>query len=71
MIGLRLRNLRESAFLTQAEVAAKMGVTKSRVSAIERAGDAQYSTVVAFAKACGYDVEFVNRPAGAGSTPEK
>ena len=60
-IGPRLRHLRESAFLTQADVAAKMGVTKSRVSAIERGKDAKYSTVVAFAKACGYELEFINR----------
>ena len=38
-----------------------MGVTKSRVSAIERGKDAKYSTVVAFAKACGYELEFINR----------
>jgi transcriptional regulator with XRE-family HTH domain len=52
-IGDFLRQVRERAELTQAELAAKLGVTQSAVAKIEGRDDVLVSTLISFVKAAG------------------
>jgi transcriptional regulator with XRE-family HTH domain len=52
--GFTLQQMRKAAGLSQRTIASRMGVTPSRVSAIERTGpDLQLGTVSAYLKALG------------------
>lgn len=52
-IGEYLRQIRDKAGLTQAEVAAALGVGQSAVSKLEARSDILFSTLQAFVKAVG------------------
>lgn len=53
MIGHRLAEIRHSRGLTQQQIAARMGVTKGRVSQIERGHIAGYGLLARYAGALG------------------
>lgn len=61
-IGLTLRRLRESANLTQGEIGKRMPtkITKQRISTIESSDDLQFSTVVAYLAAVGYEIQIIH-----------
>ncbi len=58
-IGEYLRQFREEAGLTQAEVAEKLGTSQSAVAKIEGRDDVLLSTLIAYVKAAGgrYEIE--------------
>lgn len=60
--GIRLYELRRARGLSQAELAKRLGVTQTRISAIERAEDLNLSTLQRYVDALGgrlkADVEF-------------
>ncbi|WP_433576732.1 helix-turn-helix domain-containing protein [Nocardia brasiliensis] len=53
MIGHRLAEIRRSRGLTQQQIAARMGVTKGRISQIERGQIAGYELLARYATALG------------------
>ncbi|ASF11608.1 putative transcriptional regulator [Nocardia brasiliensis NBRC 14402] len=53
MIGHRLAEIRRSRGLTQQQIAARMGVTKGRISQIERGQIAGYELLARYAAALG------------------
>ncbi|WP_280444487.1 helix-turn-helix domain-containing protein [Nocardia brasiliensis] len=53
MIGHRLAEIRRSRGLTQQQIAARMGVTKGRISQIERGQIAGYELLARYAVALG------------------
>jgi ribosome-binding protein aMBF1 (putative translation factor) len=54
----RLYDARRAVGMSQAEVAAEMGVTQANVSRIERADDLQLSTLDKYVRALGGRLEF-------------
>jgi len=52
-IGQALRELRERAGLTQAEVADRLGATQPEISKLERRTDMRLTTIRAYVVACG------------------
>jgi transcriptional regulator with XRE-family HTH domain len=61
--GQRLRELRKAAGLTQADVAARMGTTQSRISEWETAAHTPFVTEVPeLAEALGVDVAELFKP---------
>ena len=62
-IGVLLRQARQKAGLTQAEVAERLDTKKSAISRIEnRAGDIRLSTLERYAKAIGWSLALDLRP---------
>jgi transcriptional regulator with XRE-family HTH domain len=53
LAGLRLHEIRKDAGLSQAELAERLGITQSRVSALERAEDVKVSTLQGYVAALG------------------
>ncbi len=60
--AVALADLREGR-VTQAELAAVLGVSQRRVSAIEHSADVQVSTLSAYLEKLGYDLELCARSA--------
>jgi hypothetical protein len=56
---LPLRAMREGGRKTQADIAEAMGISQGVVSELERREDALVSTLRAYAKACGGELELV------------
>lgn len=54
-----LRRMRESAALTQAEIARRMDVKAAVVSRLERFGATTLQALVGYAEACGYRIRIV------------
>jgi predicted transcriptional regulator/DNA-binding XRE family transcriptional regulator len=53
VLGISLRNLRHGAGLTQAQIAARLGVNQAAISKIERRGDVHISSLVKYIEALG------------------
>lgn len=69
-LGYRLRGVREEAGLTQAELAARLGVTQQAVSRAEQwSANPTVALVARWAEACGGDLEirlWIDRPSPSG-----
>ena len=50
-----MARMRKTAGRRQSDIAERMGVAQSRISAIEAATDLQVSTITRYCKACGFD----------------
>jgi len=68
--AVALADLREGR-VTQAELAAVLGVSQRRVSAIEHSADVQVSTLSAYLEKLGYDLELCARSATGERIPLK
>lgn len=56
-----LLTMRNSAGLTQEQVAERMGTRKSNISRLERGrGNPSWKTLTGYAKACGYDIQLTS-----------
>lgn len=60
-IGAALRRARAHAGLTQQELAGRLGMTQPEVSKLERRGDARLSSVRAYVRALGGELELTAR----------
>jgi predicted transcriptional regulator len=59
LLEMDLRTLREAAGLTQGELAAKVDITQSQLSKMERREDHRISTLRRYVKALGGELEVV------------
>ena len=64
LLEMDLRALREAAGLTQGELAAKVEITQSQLSKLERREDHRISTLRRYVKALGGELEVVAVVAG-------
>jgi len=64
LLDMDLRALREAAGLTQEELAAKVDITQSQLSKLERREDHRISTLRRYVKALGGELEVVAVVAG-------
>jgi predicted transcriptional regulator len=64
LLEMDLRALREAAGLTQEELAAKVDITQSQLSKLERREDHRISTLRRYVKALGGELEVVAVVAG-------
>ena len=64
LLEMNLRALREAAGLTQEELAAKVDITQSQLSRLERREDHRISTLRRYVKALGGELEIVAVVAG-------
>jgi transcriptional regulator with XRE-family HTH domain len=64
LLEMDLRTLREAAGLTQEELAAKVEITQSQLSKLERREDHRISTLRRYVKALGGELEVVAVVAG-------
>jgi predicted transcriptional regulator len=59
LLEMDLRTLREAAGLTQGELAAKVDITQSQLSKVERREDHRISTLRRYVKALGGELEVI------------